>query len=266
MQLSRQIVPPCASDRTTRGDATVQRKRHQGRWPRRCASPTRGPLTVGSNARSAFSSPAIATTSAETHAARRHDCPGMRYIQPAQARRRRPPVRPVLPSSSKQLTRPVHGPLGPGTMRCRRRRGLALHEVTSLSSGSLRPRARDRWLRLASHDSRDVRCAGPEPRGRSPGRAGEAPCRLCARPAIAPLRRRLRRCARRLGHPSASVSDRVPAPDERQATRAGSRQHIVRPRLLESPAPSMGWPVHEAAHGSVTANPTDEEVLLQSLL
>ena len=52
--------------------------------------------------------------------------------------------------------------------------------------------------------------------------------------------RRLRRCARRPGHPSASVSDRVPAPDERQVTRAGSRQHM-RPRLLaREPSPADG--------------------------
>ena len=50
---------------------------------------------------------------------------------------------------------------------------------------SLRSCARDRWRKLASDDPRDVRCAGPEPRGRCPGRAGEALCWLRARPAMA---------------------------------------------------------------------------------
>ena len=124
----------------------------------------------------------------------------------------------------------------------------ALHCVTSLGSGSLRTRARDRWLRLASNESRDVCCAGPEPRGRCPGRAGEAPCRLRARPAIAPLLSASASMRASAG-PSVAECFRQYLCTRRAASDAQAADSTWRVLacLFASRAPSMGWPVVRAA-------------------
>ena len=89
---------------------------------------------------------------------------------------------PVLPGSYISYSQ-VLCPALSALERCAVRTQAALREQAS--SSSLRSRSRDRCLKLASDNSRDVCCARSEPRGRCPGRAGEAPRRLRARPAIA---------------------------------------------------------------------------------
>ena len=120
------------------------------------------------------------------HAGRAHgdDCPRMQHIQHKRGCGGGGLCAgPVSPSSSMPHSQVLH-PAPSAPERCGADAGRTCVQT---SSSLLRSRARDRWLKLACDDSRDVRCAGPESPRSVPGPLGGGPvgcapaCRVTVR-------------------------------------------------------------------------------------
>ena len=168
VQLRGQVAPPCARDRPMPGASRPSQMQCNCRRPRCSASPTRGSLRLALDACLVFLPPAIAIPSADTPPAHRHGCPGTCPAQPVQARRPRSRCRRCPAQQQHVHSRVLHS-----ASSAPEQRSAGAEKVSSdqAGSGSLRSRHCDRWLRLASDDSRDVRHDGPRARCRRTGRA-----------------------------------------------------------------------------------------------